>query len=66
MKMWSGRFSQPLDPEFESWQRSLPFDKRLLKQEIAASGAHAKALHKAGVLTNEDCLACIGLTEQMI
>ena len=54
MKMWSGRFSQPLDPEFESWQRSLPFDKRLLKHEIAASGAHAKALQKAGVLTGEE------------
>ena len=22
MKMWSGRFRQPLDPEFERWQRS--------------------------------------------
>jgi len=54
MKMWSGRFSQPLDPEFESWQRSLPFDKKLLKHEIAASGAHAKALQKAGVLNGEE------------
>lgn len=54
MKMWSGRFSQPLDPEFENWQRSLPFDKRLLKQEIAASNAHAQALHKAEVLTGEE------------
>jgi len=23
MKMWSGRFRQPLDPEFERWQRRL-------------------------------------------
>jgi len=22
--MWSGRFRQPLDPEFERWQRSAP------------------------------------------
>jgi argininosuccinate lyase len=64
MKMWSGRFSQPLDPEFESWQRSLPFDKKLLKHEVAASGAHAKALKKAGVLSGEE-LALIeaGLTQ---
>ncbi len=54
MKMWSGRFSQSLDPEFESWQRSLPFDKKLLKHEISASGAHAKALHQAGVLSEEE------------
>ena len=25
MKMWSGRFRQPLDPEFERWQRSFRF-----------------------------------------
>jgi argininosuccinate lyase len=54
MKMWSGRFSQSLDPEFESWQRSLPFDKKLLRHEVAASGAHATALVKAGVLSGEE------------
>ena len=26
MKMWSGRFRQPLDSEFERWQRSFSFD----------------------------------------
>ena len=29
MKMWSGRFRQPLDPDFERWQRSFSFDRRL-------------------------------------
>ncbi len=51
MKMWSGRFREPLDANFEQWQRSFPFDWRLLPQEIAASSAHARALHAAGVLT---------------
>jgi argininosuccinate lyase len=51
MKMWSGRFRQPLDPEFEKWQRSFPYDRRLLPFEIEASGAHARALERAGVLT---------------
>jgi hypothetical protein len=27
VKMWSGRFRQPLDQEFERWQRSFPFDQ---------------------------------------
>jgi argininosuccinate lyase len=49
--MWSGRFRQPLDPEFERWQRSFPFDQQLLTQELAASRAHARALCTAGVLT---------------
>ena len=43
-KMWSGRFREPLDGEFEEWQRSIVFDWRLLPQEIAASKAHASAL----------------------
>ncbi|HTB95537.1 MAG TPA: argininosuccinate lyase [Terracidiphilus sp.] len=50
-KMWSGRFREPLDAEFEEWQRSIGFDWRLLEQEIAASKAHASALAAAGILT---------------
>jgi len=51
MKMWSGRFRNPLDPDFERWQRSFPFDQRLLSHEVAASRAHARALKKSGILT---------------
>ena len=51
-KMWSGRFREPLDPQFESWQRSFPFDVRLLPQEVAASKAHARAIAAAGILTD--------------
>ncbi len=54
MKMWSGRFRQPLDPEFEKWQRSFPYDQRLLPFELAASRAHANALEHAGVLSSEE------------
>jgi argininosuccinate lyase len=54
VKMWSGRFREPLDSEFEAWQRSIPFDWRLLKQEIAASKAHASALMCRGILTESE------------
>jgi argininosuccinate lyase len=50
VKMWSGRFRQPLDPHFEEWQRSFPFDQKLLGYELAASRAHAQALKAAGIL----------------
>jgi argininosuccinate lyase len=53
-KMWSGRFREPLDAEFENWQRSIVFDWQLLEQEVAASKAHASALHAAGVLTEDE------------
>jgi argininosuccinate lyase len=54
MKMWSGRFREPLDSEFERWQRSIVFDWRLLEHEVAASNAHAAALCAAGVLTQAE------------
>ncbi|HTS37009.1 MAG TPA: argininosuccinate lyase [Candidatus Solibacter sp.] len=64
MKMWSGRFRQPLDPDFERWQRSFGFDRRLLEYELAASGAHARALKNAGVLASDELIGILqGLEE---
>jgi argininosuccinate lyase len=53
-KMWSGRFCAALDPRFEAWQRSFPFDFRLLPQEVASSKAHARAIAAAGILTSAE------------
>jgi argininosuccinate lyase len=64
MKMWSGRFRQPLDPQFERWQRSFDFDRRLLQYELAASAAHARALKNAGVLSADELISILkGLGE---
>ena len=54
MKMWSGRFREPLDHDFEQWQRSLAFDWRLLPQEVAASKAHARTIAAANILTTAE------------
>jgi len=59
MKMWSGRFRQALDPGFERWQRSFEFDRRLLDQELAASGAHARALKDAEVLSTAELITIL-------
>lgn len=59
MKMWSGRFRQPLDPEFERWQRSFDFDRRLLAYELAASASHARALKGAGVLSADELIGIL-------
>jgi argininosuccinate lyase len=59
MKMWSGRFRQPLDPEFERWQRSFSFDRRLLTHELEASGAHARALKNAGILSSDELISIL-------
>ncbi len=54
VKMWAGRFREPLDRDFEQWQRSIIFDWRLLAEEVVASKAHASALCAAGVLTESE------------
>jgi argininosuccinate lyase len=58
-KMWSGRFREPLNPRFESWQRSLPYDWPLLPYEIAASKAHAHMIAAAGVLSPAELAAIV-------
>ncbi|MGA8042607.1 MAG: argininosuccinate lyase [Terracidiphilus sp.] len=60
VKMWSGRFREPLDKEFEQWQRSIVFDWRLLEEEIAASKAHAAALASAHILTSSELATLLG------
>ncbi|HWW14411.1 MAG TPA: argininosuccinate lyase [Candidatus Dormibacteraeota bacterium] len=65
MKMWSGRFRQPLDPQFERWQRSFDFDRRLLSYELAASGAHARALKNAGVLSPDELISILEGLQQI-
>src|SRR2546427_842651 len=65
MKMWAGRFRQPLDPGFERWQRSFEFDRRLLAYEIAASRAHARALKNAGIVSSDELISILQGVDQI-
>lgn len=62
MKMWAGRFREPLDATFDGWQRSFRFDWRLIPYEVVASKAHAGALAELHVLTEDELHSiCAGL-----
>jgi len=50
-KTWGGRFSGGQDPVFESFQKSLAFDRRLWKEDVRGSIAWANALEAAEVLS---------------
>jgi argininosuccinate lyase len=63
--MWSGRFREPLHPDFEQWQRSLSFDWRLLPQEIAASKAHARMIAAAGILSGRELEAILSALDSI-
>ena len=65
MKMWSGRFRQPLDPQFERWQRSFDFDRRLLRYELAASRAHARGLKNVGILSADELISILEGLQQV-
>ncbi len=53
-KAWSGRFAGPTEQRTEAYTASLPFDWRLYAYDIQGSIAYARALAKAGVLTEEE------------
>jgi argininosuccinate lyase len=52
--LWGGRFAGSLDAQFESFNRSLPFDRRLVQEDLAGSVAWALALGSADVLTKAE------------
>ncbi len=51
---WGGRFSEPTDAFVEAFTASVGFDRRLYKQDIAGSRAHARMLAQVGVLTEAE------------
>lgn len=64
MKLWDGRFSKPTDELVDDFHSSLPFDRRLYKQDIAGSVAHATMLGEQGIIPSADAQAIVnGLGE---
>ena len=53
-RMWGGRFTEPLAPELLAFTASFSFDRRLVRWDVVASIAHARALQEAAVITPGD------------
>ncbi len=51
--LWGGRFADGPSPALAALSKSTHFDWVLAPYDIAASKAHAKVLHRAGLLTDE-------------
>ncbi|WP_417582387.1 argininosuccinate lyase [Nitrincola sp.] len=63
-QQWGGRFSEPTDAFVARFTASVDFDKRLYKQDIQGSVAHARMLTRVGVLSQDECDAILrGLGE---
>ncbi|WP_279144451.1 argininosuccinate lyase [Helicobacter pullorum] len=63
-KLWGGRFQENASEILERFNASLPFDKKLYKQDILGSKTHAKMLSHCGILTQEESQKiCEGLEQ---
>ena len=58
--MWGGRFAGGPSAIMREINASIPFDKALWRQDIAASQAHAAMLAAKGIISNEDGAAIAG------
>lgn len=58
--MWGGRFAEATDQFVAEFTASVNFDRRLYRQDIQGSIAHATMLTKVGVLTEAELEAIIG------
>src|SRR4051794_22119227 len=54
VSLWGGRFSGVPDQALAALSKSTHFDWRLAPYDIAGSRAHARVLHAAGLLSQED------------
>jgi argininosuccinate lyase len=54
LRLWGGRFEGGPDQALARLSLSTHFDWRLARHDIAGSRAHARALHRAGLLTADE------------
>src|SRR5256714_27408 len=53
-RLWGGRFEREPDKQFDAFQRSFAFDRRLLPYELDVDRAWAKALEPIGIFTSDE------------
>jgi argininosuccinate lyase len=56
-KPWGGRFKKPTHSLTQSYTESISFDKRLYKDDIEGSMAHAAMLAREGIISQEEAAA---------
>ena len=54
MKLWGGRFEKATDGMVDDFHSSISFDKRLYRQDILGSIAHATMLGEQGIIPKSD------------
>jgi len=65
LSLWGGRFTGGPADALAELSRSTQFDWRLALHDIAGSRAHARVLHGAGLLSQDDLAAMLAALEQL-
>lgn len=64
MKLWAGRFQKEISKTTNDFNSSIPFDKRMYKEDIQGSIAHAAMLGECGIIDKKQSeLICSGLEQ---
>ena len=58
-KLWAGRANGEINEAAEAFNASITFDKRLFREDIAGSVAHAAMLGKQGIVSEEEAQTLI-------
>ena len=65
-KMWGGRFGEGTGALMEAYSESVSYDRRMYRQDITGSKAHARMLARRGVLTGEEAERILAGLDQVL
>jgi argininosuccinate lyase len=66
LRLWGGRFASGPADALAALSVSVHFDWRLAPYDIAGSKAHARVLHRAGLLSEEDLAGMLGGLDRLL
>ena len=61
-----GRFKKGMDEDFARFNASIAFDKRLYREDIQGSEAHARMLGRQGIITEEEANTIVAGLEHVL
>ena len=65
-KLWGGNYEASPDAVFWEFNRSFPFDRRLVREELAASRAWVRALGRCGAISADEARTLEGGLDQIV
>ena len=65
MRLWGGRFESGPAEALARLSMSVQFDWRLARYDLLASGAHARVLHRAGLLDDDDVARLLAAIDEL-